>query len=82
MYAARCSRRRGTSTRHPAGTARSSSCVIAPNAQMRPQYSRPHSTVETTEKMAKRYHARLNLKMGRFHRVRPKMLTIEMSSLR
>ena len=37
-----------------AGTIGSSSCVSAPYAQMRPQYRRPHNTVDTTVKTASR----------------------------
>ena len=43
---------------------------------MRPQYSRPHSTVDTTVKPANRYQARLYLKIGRFQSSTPKTLTI------
>ena len=35
------------------------SCVSAPNAQIRPQYTRPHRIVETMVMIASRYHARL-----------------------
>ena len=56
-------------------------CVSAPNAQTRPQYSRPHSTVETTTKPAKRYQARLNLNGGRLRSVRRKMSLTEMRLL-
>ena len=63
--AARCSNRRGSSTRSFAGTIASISCVSAPNAHTRPQYSRPHSTVDTTTKTENTYHARLYLNGGR-----------------
>ena len=59
IQAARRSIARGTLTRHFAGSTRSINCVSAPNAQMRPQYTRPHSIVETTVIAARRYHARL-----------------------
>ena len=48
IQAARRSIARGTLMRHFAGSTRSINCVSAPNAQMRPQYTRPHSIVETT----------------------------------
>ena len=69
VHAARCSNFLGRSTRNRAGTIASISCVSAPNAQTRPQYSRPHSTVETTTKSEKRYHARLYLNGGRLRSV-------------
>ncbi len=60
---------------------RSISCVSAPNAHIRPQYRRPHSTVATTVKTARRYQARLYLKIGRFQSSSAKTFTIEMSWL-
>ena len=66
IHAARRSSRGGSSTRNFAGTTASISCVSAPNAQIRPQYSRPQSTVDTRVKPANRYQARLYLKIGRF----------------
>ena len=39
-------------------------CVSAPNAQTRPQYTRPHSTVVTTTNAMNRYQARLYLSSG------------------
>src|ERR1700680_471146 len=80
-YAARCSSQDGGSSRSFAGTTVSSSCVRAPYAQIRPQYSRPHSTVDATLNVANRYQARLYLKIGRFHVIRPKTFTIEISWL-
>ena len=71
----------GTSYRHRAGTTESISCVSEPNAQIRPQYSRPQSTVDTTVNVARRYQARLYLKIGRFQSTSAKMLTIEISWL-
>src|SRR5882672_7235644 len=81
MYDARRSSQTGGSRRHRAGRAASISWVNAPNAHMRPQYSRPHSTVDTNVNVASRYHARLYLKIGRFRSRSPKMLTTEMSWL-
>jgi hypothetical protein len=34
---------------------------------MRPQYRRPHSTVEASVKIANRYQPRLYSRIGRFH---------------
>jgi len=48
------------------------SCVIAPKAQILPQYNRPHNTVVTIVEDCNRYHARLCLNGGRFHRVSAK----------
>src|SRR5262245_26425401 len=76
---ARRSSHGGGSSRMRAGTTRSRSCVSEPYAQMRPQYRRPHKIVEATVNTAKRYQARLNLKIGRFRLTRPKMLTIEIN---
>src|SRR5580700_8227016 len=80
-YAARCSSHGGGSSRSFAGTTVSSNCVSAPYAQIRPQYSRPQSTVDATVNVANRYQARLYLKIGRFHVIRPKTFTIEISWL-
>jgi hypothetical protein len=80
-YPARCSSHGGGSRRSFAGTTVSSSWVSAPYAQIRPQYSRPHNTVEARVNVANRYHARLYLKIGRFHVIRPKTLTIEINWL-
>ena len=41
------------------------SCVSAPNAQMRPQYTRPQMIVVTTVNTANAYHARLYANGGR-----------------
>src|SRR5438552_12134333 len=78
---ARRSSQAGGSRRHDAGSVASISCVSAPNAHIRPQYSRPQSTVDTTVNMASRYHARLYLKIGRSRLMSPKMLTIVISWL-
>ena len=75
------SRWSGSSRRHFGGTTRSISCVNAPNAHIRPQYKRPHNTVATTVKTARKYQARLYLKIGRFQSSRAKTFTIEMSWL-
>ena len=48
---------------------------------MRPQYTRPQSTVETTVKSAKMYHITLCLGIGRFRSITPKMFTMEMRLL-
>ena len=58
------STRTGISIRIFLGTIGSISCVSAPNAQTRPQYTRPHSTVDPTTNSMKAYQARLNLNSG------------------
>src|SRR5438093_13622197 len=79
--AARCSSHAGGSRRHDAGRVTSISCVSAPKAHMRPQYSRPQSTVDATVNVARRYQARLYLKIGKSRLRSPKTLTIVMSWL-
>ena len=65
-----------------AGMTASISCVSAPNAQMRPQYSRPQSTVETTTNTAKQVPGEVVLEDRQVpDRATPKMLTIEISWL-
>src|SRR5258708_25075062 len=75
--AARRSSFAGTFTRSLFGIAASISCVSAPYAQTRPQYKRPHNTVETTTNPENRYQARLYLSGGRFRSVSRKTSLIE-----
>src|ERR1700720_465243 len=79
--AARRSIQGGGSTRSFFGSTASISWVNAPYAQIRPQYSRPHSTVDATVKIANTYQSRLYLTIGRFQSMTPKMFTMEIRLL-